>query len=67
MYWRDLGAGTVELVEVSDCSWRPFAPLEICDFSGVVPIPLVCGCGCAADDPTGGAAAEGGDCPCVGG
>jgi hypothetical protein len=67
LFWTDLGAGTAEIITVSDCAWRPIgAGGSPCDFTGDIPIPLVCGCGCGAGDPTGGTAAEGGDCPCEG-
>jgi len=65
-HWRDLGAGTAEMIEVSDCSWRPYGEWEPCDFTGDVPIPLVCGCACGGADPTGGELAGGGACECNG-
>jgi hypothetical protein len=62
VYWRDLGGGTTQIVETSDCTYRTtLSDLSPCDFSGPVPIPLVCGCGCTGDEP---ASTPAGACEC---
>jgi hypothetical protein len=62
--FEDIGGGTVRLYSYTDCKPRAAPmidtqgnPMDYCDYSGEVPLPIVCGCGCqepGADSGTSG-------------
>jgi hypothetical protein len=64
VYFEDVGGGTVRLYSYEDCQPRMDPridtqgnPVDFCDYSGAVPLPLVCECGCqepGADSGTSG-------------
>ena len=52
LYWVELGAGDISLVEVDVCDERPYTVTgpyyHACDFSGTNVSPSVCNCACGA-------------------
>ena len=52
LYWQELGAGDISLVELERCDLRPHTwaatNYENCDFAATAVTPSVCDCACAA-------------------
>jgi hypothetical protein len=53
VFFEDIGGGTVRLYSFDDCQPRmnPVIdtqgnPVDYCDYSGAIPLPLICECGC---------------------